>query len=128
LHNANIETAPLVAEVKPNWHTIRFNGSFFHENIYRKPPSDEVDAAWTALGIDCKWPRTGGMYKADIAVDRSVIIPESEANRTRLRPDQVKVSKHYGGGFPANVEGLHHLHCLLCSWSLEVHGVLVNNV
>lgn len=29
-----------------------------------------------------------------------------------LRRDQVKISQEYGGGFPANVEGLHHLHCL----------------
>lgn len=47
--------------------------------------------------------------------DRSVIIPEKEAERTGLRHDQVKVSQEYGGGFPANVEGLHHLHCLVSS-------------
>lgn len=45
--------------------------------------------------------------------DRSVVIPPEEAEETGLRPDQVKVSQEYGGGFPANVEGLHHLHCLV---------------
>jgi hypothetical protein len=29
-----------------------------------------------------------------------------------LKPDQVQINPKYGGGFPANVEGLHHLHCL----------------
>jgi hypothetical protein len=31
-----------------------FNGSFMKENIYRQAGSPEVDAAWQALGIDCK--------------------------------------------------------------------------
>lgn len=53
--------------------------------------------------------------------DRSVVIPEAEAEQTGLRHDQVKISQEYGGGFPANVEGLHHLHCLVsanfvCKW------------
>jgi hypothetical protein len=30
-----------------------------------------------------------------------------------LLPDQVKINQKYGGGFPANVEGLHQLHCLV---------------
>lgn len=44
---------------------------------------------------------------------RSVVIPESEAERSGIRHDQVKISEEYGGGFPANVEGLHHMHCLV---------------
>ncbi|KAF2280525.1 uncharacterized protein EI97DRAFT_368898 [Westerdykella ornata] len=95
-HISHYCVAPLVNEVKPNWRTIQYNGSFFHESIYRQPPSPEVDEAWSALGIDY----------------RSVVVPESEAAKTGLRPDQVKVSQLYGGGYPANVEGLHHLHCL----------------
>lgn len=47
-------SAPVVNEVRPNWHTIRYNGTFFHENIYRQAASPEVDAAWEALGIECK--------------------------------------------------------------------------
>jgi hypothetical protein len=27
-----------------------------HENIYRRPGSPEVDAAWEALGVDCMFP------------------------------------------------------------------------
>ena len=48
-----------------------------------------------------------------LCADRSVVIPQEEAEETGLRHDQVKVSQDYGGGFPANVEGLHHLHCLV---------------
>lgn len=39
-------------------------------------------------------------------------MPTDLAAKSGLTPDQVQVSEKYGGGFPANVEGLHHLHCL----------------
>jgi hypothetical protein len=45
--------------------------------------------------------------------DRSVIVPESQAEQAGFRHDQVKINPIHGGGFPANVEGLHHLHCLV---------------
>lgn len=31
-----------------------FNGSFLKETVYRRDASPEVDAAWEALGVDCK--------------------------------------------------------------------------
>ncbi|KAK5108716.1 hypothetical protein LTR62_007863 [Meristemomyces frigidus] len=88
--------SPLTADVEIKYDPIRFNVSLLKENIYRKKGSPEVDAAWSQLGVDY----------------RSVIVPASEAARVGLRSDQVKVQQEYGGGFPANVEGLHHLHCL----------------
>lgn len=39
-------------------------------------------------------------------------MPSDLAQRSGLAPDQVKINQKYGGGYPANVEGLHHLHCL----------------
>lgn len=32
----------------------QFNGTFMVEDVYRRPGSPEVDAAWEALGLDCK--------------------------------------------------------------------------
>lgn len=46
--------------------------------------------------------------------DRSVRIPLEDAEQSGLAADQVKINAKYGGGLPANVEGLHHLHCLVC--------------
>jgi hypothetical protein len=46
-------------------------------------------------------------------IDRSIVVSLDEAEETGLRDDQVQVSEEFGGGFPANVEGLHHLHCLV---------------
>lgn len=50
-----MSTAPVVRDVKPNWHTHTFNGSFVRETIYRQAAGPEVDAAWDALGINCKY-------------------------------------------------------------------------
>ncbi|KAF2198139.1 hypothetical protein GQ43DRAFT_337235, partial [Delitschia confertaspora ATCC 74209] len=88
--------SPVRKEVDPHWSVVRFNGSLLKANVFRQDAGPEVDAAWESLGISY----------------RSVVIPESEAERTGLLPDQVKISQSYGGGYPANVEGLHHLHCL----------------
>jgi hypothetical protein len=46
--------APIVNEVKANWHTVQFNGSFLRENVYRQSAGREVDEAWEALGTDCE--------------------------------------------------------------------------
>ena len=34
------------------------------------------------------------------------------AAKAGISSDHVQIKSKYGGGFPANVEGLHHLHCL----------------
>ena len=44
--------------------------------------------------------------------DRGIAVPLDEAPKSGIKPDQVQINPKYGGGFPANVEGLHHLHCL----------------
>lgn len=51
---------------------------------------------------------------ANSRADRSLRVPAEEAQKSGLAPDQVKINEKYGGGYPANVEGLHHLHCLVC--------------
>jgi hypothetical protein len=43
-----------VKDVKPGWHDKLFNGSFLHQNEYRQQAGPEVDAAWAALGVNCK--------------------------------------------------------------------------
>ena len=44
--------------------------------------------------------------------DRALRVPVEEAPKSGLRHDLVQINPRHGGGFPANVEGLHHLHCL----------------
>ncbi|KAN0103283.1 protein of unknown function (DUF3328) domain containing protein [Hyaloscypha variabilis] len=88
--------SPILKEVDNSYHTVHFEGSFLHENIYRQTGSPEVDAAWEALGINY----------------RGIAVPVDEAPKSGIKPDQVQINPKYGGGFPANVEGLHHLHCL----------------
>lgn len=89
-------TSPLLDELPITYTTKTFNGSFMHPNIYRQDAGPEVDSAWEALGVDY----------------RSITVPEEKAKEAGLRDDHVKISEKYGGGYPVNVEGLHHLHCL----------------
>ncbi|OJJ31223.1 hypothetical protein ASPWEDRAFT_54465 [Aspergillus wentii DTO 134E9] len=88
--------APVMKEVGITYHDQLYNGSLMKENIYRQDASPEVDAAWSALGIDY----------------RPLVVPMDLAEKTGIAHDQVKIKEKYGGGFPGNVEGLHHLHCL----------------
>ncbi|XHG03382.1 hypothetical protein AWENTII_006691 [Aspergillus wentii] len=88
--------SPVMKEVGITYHDQLYNGSLMKENIYRQDASPEVDAAWSALGIDY----------------RPLVVPMDLAEKTGIAHDQVKIKEKYGGGFPGNVEGLHHLHCL----------------
>ncbi|KAE8356226.1 hypothetical protein BDV28DRAFT_127613 [Aspergillus coremiiformis] len=90
------EYSLVIPEVGIEYHEQHFNGSFLKENIYRQEASPAVDAAWGSLGVNY----------------RSLRVPTAEAQKSGLAPDQVKINEKYGGGYPANVEGLHHLHCL----------------
>ncbi|KAL4923547.1 oxidase ustYa family protein [Aspergillus undulatus] len=88
--------SPVLSDVPIKYHQQRFNGSLFKENIYRQDAGPEVDAAWEALGANY----------------RAIRVPVEEAARSGIAADQVQISEAHGGGYPANVEGLHHLHCL----------------
>lgn len=44
--------------------------------------------------------------------DRSVRVPSEVGPHVGLDHNKVQINEKYGGGFPANVEGLHQLHCL----------------
>jgi ethanolamine ammonia-lyase large subunit len=45
---------PIIDDVHIDFHTVQFNGTFTHENIYRQDPAPEVDAAWEDIGISCE--------------------------------------------------------------------------
>jgi hypothetical protein len=46
--------APVVRDVDMSYRMVRFNGSLLKENVFRQNAGPEVDAAWTALGVDCE--------------------------------------------------------------------------
>lgn len=46
--------APILRDVNIAYDAVRFNGSLLRENIYRKAAGPQVDAAWEALGVDCR--------------------------------------------------------------------------
>ena len=91
------QNSPMLEDIDIDYKVVRFDGSFLNENIFRQDASPRVDAAWESLGVDY----------------RPLAVPEHLAEKVGLDPDQVKINAKYGGGYPANVEGLHHLHCLV---------------
>ncbi|PYH91646.1 hypothetical protein BO71DRAFT_401222 [Aspergillus ellipticus CBS 707.79] len=88
--------SPVITQVGLEYHSQQFNGSLLKENIFRQDASPEVDAAWESIGTNY----------------RAIRVPVEDAQKSGLATDQVQISEKYGGGYPANVEGLHHLHCL----------------
>ncbi|KAH8432921.1 oxidase ustYa family protein [Aspergillus melleus] len=88
--------SPLFNDVDIKYHVEEFNGEFINQNIYRQDASPEVDAAWEALGTDY----------------RPLRVPPEDGEKSGISSDHVKINDEYGGGYPANLEGLHHLHCL----------------
>ncbi|KAL4748752.1 hypothetical protein BDW72DRAFT_195494 [Aspergillus terricola var. indicus] len=103
-----ITASPVIANVPIKYHRQRFNGSLLKENIYRQDAGPEVDAAWEALGANY----------------RPIRVPVDEAAESGISPDHVQISEAHGGGYPANVEGFHHLHCLVSipSWLTQEAG------
>ena len=90
-------TPPIISTgPKIEYSTVSFNGSFMQADVYRQDAGPVVDKAWEDLGVNY----------------RAVTVPESEAKAAGLTDDHIRINARYGGGLPANVEGLHHLHCL----------------
>lgn len=56
--------------------------------------------------------------------DRAVRISPEDAEKAGIAHDQVKINQKHGGGFPANIEGFHHLHCLVGSTPERLPSVL----
>jgi hypothetical protein len=108
--------ASILKEVDTTVHTVQFNGSLLKENVFRQEAGPEVDAAWASLGVNCEFPYCPPKFaipNSHDLIDRSLAVSANEAAKSGLKPDQVQISKKYGGGFPANVEGLRHLRCLV---------------
>ena len=115
---ADIILAPVVKDVPVKYDVVRFNGSLLKENAFRQSAGPEVDAAWESLGVNCMRFASVGPFVYELTAvvgltDRSVRVLPDIATQSGLLRDQVKINEKYGGGFPANVEGLHQLHCLV---------------
>ncbi|TGO35332.1 hypothetical protein BHYA_0162g00200 [Botrytis hyacinthi] len=88
--------SPVLEDLRLSYTTMSFNGSLPQSNQYRQDAGQEVDAAWNDLGINY----------------RDIVVPATLAASSGITTDHVTISEKYGGGYPANVEGLTHLHCL----------------
>lgn len=64
-------------------------------------------------GLYVSWASKHFSFRRLISADSAARVPEEQAARSGIAEDQVKIKEKYGGGYPAHVEGLHHLHCLV---------------
>lgn len=55
-------------------------------------------------------------------VDRAGVISPEQGRLSGLTSSHVQRTDEYGGGFFVNVEGLHHLHCLVSKSLLSVNA------
>jgi hypothetical protein len=107
-------TAPVLRDVDIKYGPTEFNGAFMKEDIYRKEGSDEVDKAWEALGVNCKsLLDKKKVFNMLTSADRAGVISKEDGLRSGLDESFVQRADKYGGGFLVNVEGMHHLHCLV---------------
>lgn len=60
-----------------------------------------------------------------IILDRPLRVPPEAAEEAGIAHDQVKINDKYGGGYIANLEGLHHLHCLVSSSSILLVHIII---
>ncbi|TGO29891.1 hypothetical protein BPAE_0010g00770 [Botrytis paeoniae] len=90
------QCSPVLEDLSLSYTTMSFNGSIPQSNEYRQDAGQEVDAAWNDLGINY----------------RDVVIPATLAARSGITTGNMRINEKYGGGYPANVEGLSHLNCL----------------
>lgn len=126
-----ITTAPLLEEVGIKYGVVHYNGSFLEETIYRQRASPEVDDAWDALGVNCTicHPHLylAGNTDARFHTARAGVISREEGLKSGLTDAHVQRADKYGGGFFVNVEGMHHLHCLVRLYLAYLNrGNLVN--
>lgn len=126
--NLALFEAPLVKDVPVQYRFKEFNGSFMNEDTYRKVGSPEVDKAWEDLGSDCKYTLSIRPKEIFLTItDRAGVISYEEGLASGLKSSFVQRAEKYGGGFIVNVEGMHHLHCLVTLPSRQTLEIIVFN-
>lgn len=83
-----------------------------HLQATRQPPSRRSVGS---LGRELYVAESGMWQRLIQLPDRALRVPVEDREAAGIPPNHVQINPRYGGGFPANVEGLHHLHCLVGS-------------
>ena len=104
----------MVEDVDVTYKQHNFDGSFSHPNVYRGDASPEVDAAWEAIGADCKPVRSMSLLLLILYSDMTMQVPADLAEKAGFtKENNVMINEKYGGGYFAIMEGIHHVHCLV---------------
>lgn len=78
---------------------------------------------WVSIVCHFSLARTNNCHVSNLFTDRGIRVPAVDAEESGLAIDQVRIKDRYGGGFPAEVEGFHHLHCLVGIFDLTMSSL-----
>ncbi|KIM94343.1 hypothetical protein OIDMADRAFT_184418 [Oidiodendron maius Zn] len=95
LRSYDIDRSPILDSIRISYKTVVFDATLFGNSIYRQDASEEVHNAWQDLGLLT-----------------THIIPEEDVKRVGFSTGMVKRRAADGGGFVAQMEVFHQLHCL----------------
>ncbi|KAN0114497.1 protein of unknown function (DUF3328) domain containing protein [Hyaloscypha variabilis] len=91
---------------------VYFNVTLFSDSIYRQDASPEVHQAWLDLGLAGKSLPSTIFLSLIVLRIATQVIPETDADRVGFTQGMVKLRDSEGGGFIAQMEVFHNLHCL----------------
>lgn len=97
---------------------IKFNGSVYHQSIYKGQPNPELDAAWDKLVFRSESVRR--RKAAQILMEYTIAKPTPISSEIlhKLKksnsPSLVKFLDEDGGGYHTTLELTHEIHCLVC--------------
>lgn len=92
---------------------MEFESTLFTSNTYRDNASVELDKAWHDLGVSRKPNRSLNKCSANyVSIVGNVIVSEEDGVRAGIPKGNAKFPLDRGGGFLAEVQVFHQLHCV----------------
>jgi len=104
--------SPILDSIPIQYKPVYFNVTLFSDSIYRQDASPEVHQAWLDLGLAGKSLPSTIFLSLIVLRIATQVIPETDADRVGFTQGMVKLRDSEGGGFIAQMEVFHNLHCL----------------
>jgi hypothetical protein len=104
--------SPILDSIPIQHKPVYFNVTLFSDSIYRQDASPEVHQAWLDLGLAGKSLPSTIFLSLIVLRIATQVIPETDADRVGFTQGMVKLRDSEGGGFIAQMEVFHNLHCL----------------
>ncbi|PHH79282.1 hypothetical protein CDD82_2496 [Ophiocordyceps australis] len=91
--------SPANAGISEDYVELTYNGSLWHQGLYKGPPTPQVNQAWE-----------------DLMAFGAIRVTAEDIQRVGHSLDAVQFPPQVGGGYLAVTIGTHHIHCLHYIW------------